>query len=213
MTLRPLILATTLAFGLPALAHAQRCGMDRGHLAAAAGISHYDVGGGTAATEVGGDVGLRAAGVTIRAGYRRIMPESGAADPDAVRLTVGIPVTELAGLGVCAVGHAGGARFAGDDEDATVTAGGVGLRLERPLAFGRVLPYVEVRGLAASMSGRVLGLDVDATGLALGGEAGVEAGLGALTLRATLALDGFDGGLGVTPYPNRLLGLALGVRF
>lgn len=218
MTLRRL--ATTLLFAvlalpaLPAQVHAQQCGLGRGHVAAAGGVSHYDVAGGTAATEVGGDVGLRAAGVTLRAGYRRILPETGAADPDAARLSVGVPVTTLAGVGLCAVGHAGGTRFAADgDEEATVVAGGVGLRIERPLAFGRVLPFVEVRGLGASMSGRVLGLDVDASGLSLGAEAGVEAGLGAVLVRATVALDGFDGGLGITPYPTRLFALALGVRF
>lgn len=217
MILRRLTLTMALTAALaaagPSAAHAQRCGVGRAWVGAAGGYAHYDVAGGTNATEVGADLGLHLGGVAFQAGYRRILPESGIADPDGVRLSLGIPVMDVVGLGVCLVGHGGGTRYAAEGETGTTAVGGFGLRLERSLASGRVLPFVEVRALGASLTGEALGIDVDATGYSVGGEGGVEAALGGLRVAGAVSVDGFDPGLGVTPYPALGIRLGLGLRF
>ena len=213
MTMGRVLFATMLALLVPAAAHAQRCGPDGTWAAAAGGIGHYGMAGGTDAVEVGADVGFRVGATATELSYRRVMPDAGRAEPDVVRLRVAVPLARRAAIGVCAVVHAGGSRFAADPDDGTVVAGGLGLRLEAPMAGGRVLPFVEARGLGATLSGELLGTDVSESGAALGGEAGIDAATGPLVLRAAVSLDGFDGGLGVTPYPDRLLRLAVGFRF
>jgi hypothetical protein len=158
-------------------------------------------------------VGFRAGTVAVQASYRRISPEAGRADPDAGRLRVAVPVARATGFGVCAVAHGGVSRFSAETDEGTVLAGGLGLRVEAPLADGRVVPFAEARGLGATLSGELLGLDVSASGASFGGEAGVEAAFGSVVFQTAVSLDGFDGGLGITPYPDRLLRLALGLRF
>lgn len=207
--------AALAALGLlgPAAADAQQCGVGRFWVAAAAGASHYATAGGIDATEVGADVGFRVGPAAIQAGVRRVSPEGGVAEPDVARLSVAVPVVQTGRVSLCAVAHAGGSRFAAGDDEGTVVAGGLGLRLEAALARGRVLPFVEARGLGASLSGQLLGLDASASGASFGGEAGVAAVHGPVLVQAGVSVDGFDGGLGVTPYPDRLLRLALGFRF
>jgi len=212
MTIGRFVLATTLALLAPAAAHAQQCGPEGVWATAAGGLSHYGTAGGTDASEMGADFGV-GGHTAAEVSYRRVTPDVGRADPDVARLRMAVPVTRLRGLGVCAVVHAGGSRFVADEDEGTVLAGGLGLRLEAPLAGGAVLPFVEARGLGATLTGELLGTDVSESGASLGGEVGIDAAAGPLVLRAAASLDGFDGGLGVTPYPDRLFRVAVGFRF
>lgn len=203
-------LPALLVLLLPLAVGAQGCGPDGAWVDATAGLARFDIAGGVDAVELGADVGFRIRGLTVGAGYRRFQPESGTSDPAAIRIRVAAPLVERGGVALCAVGHGGGSRFGADGADATLIVGGLGLRAERPL--GRFLPYVELRGLAASLSGRILDSDLDGTGLAVGGEAGVDALFGPWVGRVAVGVNGLDGALGPSPYPARVARLGLGYR-
>lgn len=196
----------------PGPALAQSCGLGSGGIALAGGGVHYDLGAGLSGASAGADLTLRTGLVTVRAGYRHMLLEGDAVDPDAVRLTGAIPVMGLGGVTLCGTGYAAGSRFAVDDDSGIALVGGLGVTLAVPVGDG-VTPFLTVRGLGAQTTGTTMGIDVDATGLSLGVEGGVTANLGPFGLALMAAVDGFDGGLGATPFPAQSLELAIGYRF
>ncbi len=209
------VLVLLLAAGLPAAASAQACGLAHGAgISAAGGWVHYDLGAGVDGYSAGADLALAAGPVALRAGYRRMLLE-GDTDPDVLRLALALPVVRVLGVDVCATGYAGGARFAIADDSGLALAGGLGVTLavSRPVGPAGIAPFVTVRGLGAQTTGTVLGFDLDASGLSLGVEGGLAAVLGPFDLRLTGSLDGFDSGLGTTPYPARSVELAVGLGF
>ena len=194
----------------PAPGAAQTCSVVPG-VAAAGGYVRYPVAGGTSGAAVGADLAVHVRPAVLQLGYRRMLLEGAAADPDVVRGVVVYPAYRLAGLDLCAVGHGGLTRFTLDSDAGWLVAGGIGATLAP--APGPLRPYGSVRGLGARTVGTVLGLDVDAAGLSLGVEAGIAAVFGPAALRLSGTIDGFDDGLGVTPYPGQAAELALQLRF
>lgn len=204
----PAVAAATLM--APATAVAQACGIVPG-LAAAGGYVAYDVGS-TSGIAVGADVAVAADPVLVEVGYRRAILEGDAAQPDIVRGVVAFPAAEASGMTTCVTAHAGAARFSFEDDTGSVLAGGFGLTLTTTESQP-VQPFLSVRGLGARATGTVLGLDLDASGLSLGVEAGLVAALGPVALRVAGSLNGFDDGLGVTPYANQTIEVGLGIGF
>lgn len=195
---------------VPAPGAAQTCGLVPG-VSAAGGYVHYPVAGGTSGAAIGGELAVEVRPAVVQLGYRRMLLEGDGADPDVARAVVAYPAYRLAGLDLCAVGHAGVTRFTLDSDAGWLVAGGIGATLAS--ADGPLQPYVSVRGLGARTVGTVLGLDVEASGLSLGVEAGLAAVFGPAALRLSGTVDGFDDGLGVTPYPGQSAELALQIRF
>lgn len=186
-------------------------------LAAVAGAATYDQ-----LTEVTGrlygvDASLTLSPVSVQARYRRA--DLDGADADIGRLVATLPVPArllpLGPLTVCGSAHAGAARLPAGSDAMTVFAGGVGIRLAGTIHAGgaRAVPYGEVRGLVGRSTGSLFGTDVGATGLALGVEGGLRATLGHVTLNVAASLDGFDDGLGITPYPNGAVEVGVGIHF
>lgn len=208
------IVATT---ALPATAAAQICGLVGGTgIAATAGFATYDMADDVSGPAFGLDGNLAQTGASVRASVRRIDLDSRSAGLGRLAAAVPLPLPFNTGpISLCGIGHAGAARLPLDDETTTAVAGGAGLRIagRLPLAGGFAVPYAEVRGLAARTTGTLLGVDVDASGMAVGGEGGVQATFGRMTLGAAASIDGFDDGLGVTPYPNTAAEFAVGIRF
>ena len=141
------------------------------------------------------------------------MPLTSISEPDVVTAAVAVPVLRKLGLVLCGTAHGGVGRVALGDDEATTLAGGLGLRLAAPIGLGSLAatPFAELRGLAAQTTGT--DLEVDASGLSLGGAFGVQVRVGPITLRLAGAIDGFDEGLGATPYPNRSVEAVAGFRF
>lgn len=190
-----------------------------GGVGASVGVASYRTGGGVSGVSYGvdGSAGLEAlGGVSMRAGYRGVNLNGRRADLGRIAVGVPLPLPFATGpIAVCGVGHAGVAKLPVRDAGTTVLAGGAGLRLATRLALGAAwaVPYAELRGLAARSTGTLLGVDVEADGLAMGLEAGVAATLGRGTLRLAAAVDGFADGLGVTPYPSATAEVGIGIRF
>lgn len=195
----------------PTTAAAQACGILPG-VAVAGGYVSYPVAGGTSGMAVGADVALDVSSVAAEVGYRRILLDGDAADPDVLRAVVAYPAVRVEGVAICAVAHGGMTRFTYESDTGMVAAGGLGVRLS-PAGVSTLRPYLSVRGLGARATGTVLGLDVDASGLSVGAEAGVTAVLGPAAVRVSGTLDGFDDGLGITPYPGTSAELAIQLRF
>lgn len=205
------VLATAFAL-LPTAAPgaAQTCGLQSGISAAAGYVSHR-VADGTPGTAVGADVGVIGGPVAVRVGYRRMMLRGDAADPDVLRVHTRYPALEVDGVTLCADALAGVSRFVLDTDAGAVIAGGVGLTAAGTV--GPLRPYLSVRGLGAWATGTVLGVGLSATGLAVGVAGGVTAELGRLLVRMAGSRDGFDNGLGATPYPYTSVELSIGYRF
>jgi hypothetical protein len=201
------VLAVFLAL-LPAPAAAERCeGAPTGWGAGVevAGVRH-DVAGGVSGIEWGPDLVHAGGRVSARLGYRRVELDR-RVTPHVVRGSVSMGLGSLLGARLCATLHGGGTRFSADGDSGTVLAGGAGLAVVGRTRVGEtpVFPFLEVRGLGARSAGTVLDMSAEGTGLSLGLEAGARARLGRVGLRAAASLDGFAGGLGVTPYPGRSL--------
>lgn len=195
----------------PAVGAAQACGIIPG-VSAAGGYASYAVAGGTSGAALGGDLALDLSSVAAQVGYRRILLEGDGADPDVIRAVLAYPAADFEGVTICGVAHGGLARFTFESDAGSVLAGGLGVTLSRAGA-GSVRPYLSVRGLGARAAGTVLGLDVDASGLSVGVEAGITAMVGQAAVRVSGTVDGFDDGLGVTPYPGASAELAVQLRF
>lgn len=211
--MRAFVTAAVLALlpGLAAPLAAQRCGIllegSSATVTGAGGYARYDIG--SDGVLGGGDLAVAAGPVGLQAGYR-----AGPFDPDPVHLVNAVmaaPILRAESMALCGTLHGGLAMASVGDDSTNSLAGGAGLRLA--LGNGGVASYVEVRGLAARTSGDVWGVDVDLAGYSIGGEAGIQAALGSFTLRLVGALDGLDGGLGVTPYPGATAQVGLGMAF
>lgn len=203
---------STLALLLvPAAVSAQACGIVPG-VSLSGGYASYRVSGGTSGVTVGADVAIEATSLGVQLAYRRVMLDGETADPDVVRAAVTYPVIRLAGIDLCAVGHGGVARFSFEGDAGAVMAGGIGATLAPSMA-GPVQPFLSVRGLGARTTGTVLGLEIDASGLSFGAEAGIALLFGPAAIRVSGTLDGFDDGLGITPYPGHSAELAVQLRF
>lgn len=203
----------TLALAGPGAA--QGCGLVRGTgVEVGAGTASYDIGDGVS----GPTFGVGAAVAAGASGARLDFMRAGLGDPnpDIIRGAAAIRLFPLpGGTAVCATWQGGSAFLDVDGERSSVVAGGLGLRFARAAAPGalRLEPYVEVRGLAARSAGTILGVEVAASGLAVGVEGGLSARIGRVTAALSAALDGFDGGMGITPYPSAAVQAVLGVRF
>jgi hypothetical protein len=194
-------------------ASGQSCGLPRGlAIEATAGAASYDLGGGRDGTVFGGAIAAVPGGVGLRGRVRALRMDEGA-DPLTGDLAVSVPALSVLGLDVCPTARAGISTASMDDAELTSLAGGVGLRLAAAMGAGHVLPYLEVRGLAAWTDARAFDEDIGETGFAVGVEAGLRLTFGPLVLHAVGALDGLDRGLGLPPYPNRVLEGGLGFRF
>lgn len=181
-------------------------------VAAAGGWVDHAVAGGTTGTAVGLDATFPAAGATVRVGYRRMLLDGNAPDTDALRATARYPALEWAGVVASGEVHAGLSRFSRDQDSGIVLAGGVGLHVT-PAGAMPVRPYLSARGLGGFATGTVLDESYSGGGLATGVEAGVGTVLGPLVVWLRAARDGFDGGLGATPYPTTTVELSAGFRF
>ncbi len=180
-------------------------------VAAAAGWTEHAVANGTPAAAIGVDAAFPAAAATVRVGYRRMLVEGSAPDTDALRATARYPVIDMTGVRASAELHAGLSRYARDQDAGLVLAGGLGLHLT-PSVSMPIRPYLSVRGLGAFATGTALGESYGAGGLALGVEVGLGTSFGPLVVWLRAARDGFDGGLGATPYPETALELSVGYR-
>lgn len=198
-------------------AAAQGCGLTHGTgVEPVLGVATHDIRGGLSGPTLGAGAGFAMPRASGRVEYGRTFLDG--PDPDGVRFAGALPLPRFlqpGGLTVCAVAHGGAARLSAEDVGTTVIAGGLGLRLARPLAPGGVPMWVhgEVRGLGARATGNILGVDVDEMGLSLGVAAGVRAALGRVAISLTGSLDGFDAGLGLTPYPRSAAEMGLGILF
>lgn len=216
MTARSVLAAAALVAwcGAAAPVAAQSCALvDGTGVAVAVGAASYDVASLSGAM-VGLDAGIALAPASVRIGYRTLLLDG--PDPHIGRVAGAIPIPfSPAGTAICAIGHGGVSRLAVGGEGNTVVAGGIGLRIVHPLSIGgvRTRPYAEVRGLAASSSGSILGVDVAETGMAVGVEGGIRAAVGRFTVSLTGAVDGFAAGLGLTPYPNAAGEVGIGICF
>ncbi|MDX1675548.1 MAG: hypothetical protein R3314_12195, partial [Longimicrobiales bacterium] len=208
---------TVLAFsGLLALgglmatrpAAAQQCGPGSA-VGGAAGYAGYAVAGGIDGAQYGADASIAVGSGTLQLSGRLVALEGAAPDPVLGRGRATYPLVAVRGVALCGDAHAGVSRFAVADDTGVVLAGGLGVTLE-PARTGTVRPWLSVRGLGGRATGTVLGVDTDATGLAVGVEAGLELELGPVAVRLSGARDGFAGGLGPTPYPETSLALAVG---
>lgn len=195
----------------PTAGAGQTCGLVTG-AGAAVGVVSYPVSGGITGVAAGVDGTFEVADLVVRAGYRHVLLRGDAADPDVVRAAAAYPVIQVGRVVACASAHGGVSRFSYGGDAGAVLAGGIGATVAAA-TVGPIVPYATVRGLGGYATGTVLGLTVDAGGLAVGVEAGVAALFGPLAIRLTGTLDGFDDGLGVTPFPGASLELGLDYRF
>lgn len=200
-------------------AAAQGCGLTQGTGAdLMLGVTTHNIRGGLSGPTLGAGASFAMPVGSGRVEFGRTFLDG--PDPDVARLAGALPLPlplllHPGDLTVCVVAHGGAARLSAEDVGTTVIAGGLGLRLAHPLAPARVpmLVYGEVRGLGARATGSILDVDVDETGLSLGVAAGVRSALGRVTISLTGSLDGFDAGLGLTPYPRSAVEMGLGILF
>jgi hypothetical protein len=210
------VLGTIVLAAAPSGAGGQSCGLAAGGVSVggAVGGAHYQAAGGQTGASVGGDIAFGSALGSLRASYRTVILEGHS--PQIGRLTAAVPLPlPIGAVRLCGVGHGGASRLAVEGEAVTVLAGGIGLRLALPMRLGggMAAPYVEIRGLSARSAGELLGVDLGASGLGLGGEGGARLSLGPLTAAFSVSADGFASGLGLTPYPSAVGELMLGIRF
>lgn len=205
------LLAVPAVLGGPGAVRAQSCETGS-ELALAAGYVSHAVAGGTPGAALGADAAFQAGELGVRVRYRRMLLDGDAPDVDMVRGSAAYPVVRVGEIVACLDAHAGVSWFGRNDDVGAVLAGGGGLTLT-PATGGSIRPFLSVRGLGGWATGTVLGVDIDATGLAVGVEAGAAARFGPVSLRVTLARDGFDGGLGATPYPTDSYEITVGYHF
>ena len=208
---RPAAVLAGLLIGMgPAtMAHAQSCGVTPS-VSGSAGFARYALNGGTLGATVGVEGAFGLGPLAIEAGYEKLLLEGDGSDPDVIRGAGVVPVVEFDGVQLCAAAHVGASRVSFSGESGAVLAGGIGVRLA---SAGGIRPYVEVRGLGARSVGTILGLPLEAAGISVGLETGAALDLGPVTARLTGTWDGFDDGLGTTPYPTNTAALSLHYRF
>ena len=212
--------ALVLALLPPAPAHGQAaaCGAPTGaSVSASAAAVRFALatGANTAGLEAGLAAELPVGGFVVGAGAGATRLDASGANLLSFRLRGGRRVVTLAGIDVCASLLGGAALLDAGDHDAWSLAGGPAVVVSRAFVAGAttVRPFAGVRGLAGRTRGTVLGEDVAATGLSVGGEGGVEARAGRSLFRLTVTADGLDAGLGPTAFPALAIGLSAGWRF
>lgn len=205
------LLAVPVVLAGPVSARAQSCAAAP-ELALATGYASYRVADGTAGPALGADAAFQAGSMGVRVRYRRVLLDGDAPDPDVIRGSATYPTVRIGNIMICADLHAGVSRFRLNTDVGAVLAGGGGLTLT-PAVSGPVRPWLSVRGLGGWATGTILGLEINATALAAGVEAGVAARVGSVSVRVTAARDGFDDGLGVTPYPRDSYEITVGYHF
>jgi len=206
------LVVALLLLAAPTATMGQACAIPAGGLVSLAGAAvRYDVADRQTGVAWGGDVGISSRQVAFRGGYRRIEFDNGVS-PHVVRASLHGRLGVVDGWSHCIVAHGGASRFETDTDDGLVLAGGLGFATAYPIGRSGIVPFMEVRGLAATASGTVLDMDMAADGLSIGVEAGLAAFMGRVQLRATGSLDGFSPALGVTPYPAQAIRLELGFR-
>ena len=141
-------------------------------------------------------------------------PDEGRVRPLGARLRVERPLGGVAGVTVCGGLVAGGATVRDGEDRAWTVAGGAVVGVTRRLSTGRVTlaPWLGARALGARTAGEVIGESFVTTGLSLGVEAGVGVSGGRAIGALRLTADGFDPGLGATPYPALAIRLVAGWR-
>jgi hypothetical protein len=175
---------------------------------------HHAAAGGVRGVEVGpaGEAAVGSARLGLEA-FRTEL-ETGDASPMGVRGTARIPMAGAAGWLLCTAAHGGATRTSADAGSTLVVAAGVGVGVFGPeLGAFRVRPHIEARGLGARTSGSILGMDAAGTGFSAGATAGATTIFDRVLISLAGSVDGFAGGLGVTPYPGRALRLGVGYRF
>lgn len=184
-------------------------------IAPVAGLVHYEFGDGTDGLELGAELRWRGSDTEAVLHPYRVSVDGALTAPLGIRGGVSIRVLELLGVTTCANLMGGAARFAWEDDSGQTVAGGAGLTLATTLSLGAaaLTPYLGARGLAAATTGEILGLELDGSGGSVGLEGGATVTAGRLDFRASVAFDGFAGGLGATPYPGRAARLAVSWRF
>lgn len=213
-----MVLAAALLLAASPGAAAQGGCLDasRGHVAANAGIVRVEVAGGRTigGVEAGVEGGGRFGPIHVSAGAGYTVLDDAPGNPVSLRIRAERALVELVGITLCGALLGGGTVISSGGDRAWTGAGGAALTAARPLGSAtRVTPYLGVRGLGGRAGGEVLGEEIVATGGSLGVEGGiaVEAGRFAGAVRATA--DGFDPGLGPTPYPALAVRLVVGWRF
>ena len=158
--------------------------------------------------------GAHAVGGTALAGTLFGTVGEGRGRPIGVRLRLERPLLQVGGFTLCGGLLAGGSTVRAGEDGAWTAAGGVLVGASRRLSTRRltIAPWVGARGLGARTTGEILDEEFVTTGLSLGVEAGVGVSgdrvMGALQVTA----DGFDAGLGATPYPALAVRLVAGWR-
>lgn len=132
-----------------------------------------------------------------------------------LRARLAHPLVDPLGILLCGSGLAGVASVtAGSDATLSLAGGGALTALRSwPAGAAVITPFIGVRALAALTAGEVLGESVQTTGLSLGAEGGIAVGFGAASLAFEATVDGFDPGLGPTPYHDVAVRLTAGWRF
>lgn len=211
------LVVTLLGLAWAGPASAQACaGAGQGISAGpAVGLVHYEFGDGTDGLELGARLRWRGSfGEAALEPY--VLSLDGALTrPIGVRGSFSLPLLELMGVSLCADVMAGATRFDWEDDSGLTAAAGAGATASTTIALGGtvLVPFLGARGIGATTSGEVLGLELDASGASFGVEGGAEVAAGRVDVRASVSVDGFAAGLGPTPYPARSLRLAIGWRF
>ena len=164
------------------------------------------------------EVGLAGAGALAAfrlAGEGGVVLDEGPGRRLFGRVGLGRRLVDVGGVALCAAALGGVALASADAGDALSLGGGLAVTalLPRPVGAGRITPYAALRLLGATTFGEVLGESVGSSGASIGGAAGVAFAAGRLAASLGVTADGFDPGLGATPYPDLAIRLTAGWRF
>lgn len=175
----------------------------------------YDIAGGTSGTELGLEGDARVGASRVRLAAATVLLERGRTDPLLARAEILVPLVSVLGIRLCGGALAGASRLSAGADRSTAVVGGLGATIARSVPLGplRLSAFLQVRGLAGAVTGEALDSPLEAQGLAVGGTGGLWLEIGRVGLRAEGSLDGFDPGLGPTPFPVRAIRVAAGLRF
>lgn len=208
------LLATLVVAPAPAAAQECRPGDTRALVSVGLILSPLASGAHARGVEVALGGTYAAGGTELTGSVFSTAPDQGRVRPLGVRLRLERPLVDVAGVTLCGGVLAGGSTIRDGEDGARTVAGGAGVGVTRRLSAGRltVAPWLGGRALGARTAGEVLGESFVTTGLSLGLEAGVGVSTGRATGALRLTADGFDAGLGATPYPALAVRLVAGWR-